>query len=288
MSASDLRHSAGKGPLRRERLLPLLWRHVSLAYYRRSARHARHVQRIGSEQSLPVAPLTDLLAVYLTDRLPARLVARLGTHGIFRLAKVLRALLSVCGALGQVGFVVLRSLFRAARALYRVFGRGGAVSPRSSPRFLRRSPAGNLNLSFGHGVTLCGYRCEADVLHCYFQRVANDVPPCEVFVHAYPERSSDAPVAADGQGRFLHLDHRPDPDVPVWPRGWVYHHEVRLAALPAGDYRIEIGLYDLHRRERLIIEENGRSSHDLGWLRVRGSRRMTPERAAHAGVTCGT
>ena len=121
-------------PLYAERLLLLLYRRISLGYYRRSRRFVQHRLLVGEQATLPVPDLVDLLAVYLSQRLPARLVARLGADGLCRVARVLHAVL-VCGEF--VVHLALRILWLLWQPIKRwrarrrsAAARGPGLSPR--------------------------------------------------------------------------------------------------------------------------------------------------------------
>jgi hypothetical protein len=91
MRSPKVRQSGGARPPYREALLPLLYRRLSFAYYSRSERYARHCARVWEQGEMPVPSLVQVLSVYLSQRLPARLVSRLGITGLRRCAKLLVA-----------------------------------------------------------------------------------------------------------------------------------------------------------------------------------------------------
>ncbi|MBU0640346.1 MAG: hypothetical protein KKB50_15895 [Planctomycetes bacterium] len=258
----------------RERLLPLLYRVISLAYYRRSERYARYREEVGSPPPLPAEPLTDLLAVYLSQRLPARWVGRLGLDGLLRCAKTLRGVLCAAGFFGLLGFWFVRGVFRTVRRLG-ALGRGAGA--RAAPEcFLKRAPVGNLNISIGQSILLRGFEYADNRLVCYFERTQPIARSCQIFVHAYPADAAALPADRIPHGQFC-KDHDPVVEIQAWPRKRVYRDETWLGDLPSGDYRLEIGLVDIATLERLPMVESERSAAELGWVRVSALDEAAPE-----------
>jgi hypothetical protein len=114
-------------PLYREHLWPLVWREASAAVYRRTERYRRHCELMGRQGVLPVPAFERRLAVYLSQRLPAALVVRLGPRGLLRAGQVLGRLLRAGAAVFVALFYVARWVRRAGRKLrsaFRVQGSG--------------------------------------------------------------------------------------------------------------------------------------------------------------------
>jgi len=106
-----------KRPPFRERLLPLLYRRISFGCYRRSERYARYRARAGAGATPPLPPIAETLAVYLSQRLPAWLVSRLGVAGLLRLAKVLAIVLALVAFSTRPAFRLLRAIWRGMRGV---------------------------------------------------------------------------------------------------------------------------------------------------------------------------
>jgi len=88
----------GRDAGRSERLLPLIWRWISLSRYRSSRAFRAHRRQVGANHVMSVPEVDDMLAVYLMERLPARRVRRLQEGGVYRRARLMRSGLSVVGA----------------------------------------------------------------------------------------------------------------------------------------------------------------------------------------------
>lgn len=263
----------------RERLLPLLYRRASARYYRRSPRFARHCARVGPEGTLPVPPLADALAVYLSQRLPPWFISRYGVAGVFRSAK------SLAGLIGATSLIA-RPFFALAKLAWRGF-RWLIHPPTAGPRFVRRAPVGNAAVTLGGRVLFRGFTYADNRLCCYFERTGPVHNASRIVVHLYPERPGVLSPEHVPLGRFC-KDHDPAQPLPTWPCGRVYRDQISLADLPPGDYRVEAGVIDVVLRECLTSEENGRPTVDLGWVRVVGTRPEAPDPAlagaAHAGA----
>ncbi|MEW6249038.1 MAG: hypothetical protein AB1716_00185 [Planctomycetota bacterium] len=90
----------------RERLLPLLYRRISLTYFQAERR------RRGLPVESPPA-LAEVLAVYLAQALPAWAVAALGPEGVLRVAREFAAVLMVAGRLAVPVLVTVRAAWHA-------------------------------------------------------------------------------------------------------------------------------------------------------------------------------
>jgi hypothetical protein len=254
-------------PPPQERLLPLLYRYASESYYRRSPRFARHRVRVGAPATLPVPPLTDRLAVHFSQRMPTWFVARYGSVGLFRAAKLL------AGALGGLGLAVKPAVF-IAKLAWRGLKRT-PHSPVADPHYVRRAPVGNTAVVLGDSVRFRGFTYGDDRLYCYFARIKSAGNPCRILVRIFPE-FPDRLLSPGKSASYFSRDHDPVHPLPAWPRGYAYCTGVSFADLPPGDYRVEIGLLDLVSNEPLLSSETGRSMIDLGWVRVAGSPPKTP------------
>jgi len=271
--------NAALRPPFRERLLPLLFRYVSRTDYRRSPRFAPHQTRVGPPATLPAPPLADLLAVYLSQRLPPWFIARYSHAGVYRSAKLLT------GLLGVLAFV-----FRPAAFLAGLTWRGlrrTTHSPAIDPCYVRRPRVGNAAVVLGDIVRFRGLACTQDRLWCYFERVRSARHPCRILVHLYPEKADLLPPDSVRNGH-ISISHTPAHALPTWPRRYAYSAEIPLADLAPGDYRVEIGVLDLALGKPLASAEDGRSMLDLGWVRVAG-RCPSPQQphtpgATHAGA----
>lgn len=256
------------GPLvwRRERLVPLIWRRLSLLQYRASERFGRHRRIVGAERALPVADFVDALTAYFVDRLPARTVARIGVDGCRRRARVVAALLRGLHA-------ALKPAWWFGRFVYRLL-RGHCWRMPAGATFHRRTPAGNIQVTLGGRVRLWGFACDGRRLVTYWQRMGTIPHPVQIFVHLYPPGTS--PTAEDAASRRLYKDHDPAVAIAGWPRGRVFEDVVELRDVAPGDYRIDIGIIDLVRRERFEVIDTGETAVSLGWIRV-------PERGEQTG-----
>ncbi len=252
-----------------EPLAALICRRISLAYYRRSECYARHRGRVGPENALPVPSFGDVLAVYLAQRLPAWAVAGLGSDGLQRLAHGC-ARVAKCGKpFALAVYVIARAGWRTLSWLRQHTPRFRRLEPAAAAAFVKGAPSAGPRVLLGGRVLLHGGTYAENRLCCYFQRCACVPHACQIFVHLHPAGVPVRQPDEAGTGAsYLYKDHDPVCPVPDWPRRRIYRDEISLADLPAGDYRVEIGLIDVVARERLICEETGRLAVDLGWVRV--------------------
>ena len=275
MSTAPTTTSARPRPPFQERLWPLLYRRLSLVYYRRSERFARHCARVGPQATQPVPPLADVLAVYLAQRLPAQLVSRLGCAGLFRSAKICAVLLTIAACCCRPLLWLAKALFRGLKWLRHPNAAGAG--------FVHHPPVGNASLVMGGCVRFCGFTYANDRLNCYFQRIRPTRNHCRVVVRAHPG-APDVQSSACRAGGSICREHDLLHPLPTWPRHGVYRDETCLADLPPGDYRMEVSLFDLTAHQCLSCDENGRTSIDLGWIRVRGTRSSALDPAAEGGA----
>lgn len=241
-----------------EPLLPLIWRHASLAQYRRSPRGRR--EQLDPAEAMPV--LSELLAVWLAERLPPRLVCRLDVGGLFRLGRLM-------GRLMTTGANAILAAGRAARWLKRLV-LAPKLAPDAAGHFIAQSPVENAQVLIGTSVLLRGYRLEPEALTCYFeatQRVANEG---QIFVHLFPELPASLPPERAAHG-CLCKDHHPAVPFTQWPRGRVIVDRTSLADVAPGYYRVCVGLVDLATVQRVPVDGQPNASIDLGWVRLGSS-----------------
>lgn len=273
-ASSSVSHSRRHRPPSRDRLLPLLFRYASAALYRRSPRFAEHRARVGDRNVLPAVPLADLLAAWMSQNLPDRLAARLGVTGLLRGARLIVALLRPVAAGGGLGLAIAGAGWRLLRWM-RNWLRFLLARPRERGCFDRRPPVGPVSVPLGGVVRLRGFRYADNRLTCWFERIRPYFNRCQIFVHLYPADGASVEGVELEHGR---ISRDRDPRVPVgrWPRRWAYREEIALEDVPPGDYRVEVGLFDVPARQRLVSEECG-SSVDLGWIRIEGAGRRNAE-----------
>lgn len=257
----------------RERLAPLLWRRLSLWMYRRSERFGRHRSRAAPNDLLPVPALVDALTVYFLDRLPARTTARIGVEGCRRRARALVSVLTFGHALVRPAWLLARGAIRLARRR----GERAAV-----PYFLRRAPIENVQVTLADRVQLCGFAFDGASIRTYWRRVTPVPHAVQIFVHLYPPGPQEMPFR--GAPQRVCKDHFPRCPLAEWPRGRVYEDVVELCDVPAGDYRVDIGMIDVVRLERFEDRLTGRTAVDLGWIRLRAPEAAASEPAQAKGV----
>ena len=112
MGNSKERHIGCEGLVTAERFLPLLFRRTTGALYRRSSRYHAYLERVEPKAALPVPAIVESLTVYLSQVLPAALVRRLGTRGLFRLARVLDRALRVIPCCVRLVYHAVRPIRR--------------------------------------------------------------------------------------------------------------------------------------------------------------------------------
>ena len=115
MSSLQPEQPGGARPPFSERLLPLLYRRLSFVYYRRSERYARYLARMGTDAVVPVPPIAEALAVYLSQRLPAWFVSHLGVGGLQRMGKLLALALAIGRFFARPALRLLRMVWRALK-----------------------------------------------------------------------------------------------------------------------------------------------------------------------------
>jgi|GEM_PF-5876773 len=122
-------------PVPPEPLLPLLFRRISFAYYRRSERYRWYVAHSPIDDIHPVPALADALLLELLSRLPARAVRALGLRSLRGLARGLAFGVRCLEIIGKYLFLSARSVYRALRRLGRWARRTRSGPATAAPPF---------------------------------------------------------------------------------------------------------------------------------------------------------
>ncbi len=129
-------------PVPTEPLLPLIFRRISFACYRRSERYRWYAAHAAPDEMLPVPDLADALMLELLARLPARTVRALRPRGVRALARTLALGIQSLECAGHGVFLAARAAFHALRRVRRLLRRtplGTPDDPRAAGTSRERS-----------------------------------------------------------------------------------------------------------------------------------------------------
>lgn len=254
-----------------ESLWALACRRLSFATYRRTARYHRQLvvapQRGMADHILPVPLLADTIAVYLSSHLPMWLVARLGHGGLCRMARIIESTGKAFVRAAKFALRPITHVFRWVRTA-RANRAAAAIRFAQEQRFIADSPAGQrLHLLLDGRVRIESAAFTPTALYLCMRAYRPVQEAIQIFAHAYPEDASVLPESRRSHGYFC-KDHNPLVEPSRWPSRKWYRDETWLGDLPAGYYRVEIGIIDRATFRKFGVSGSTRNSVDLGWIRV--------------------
>lgn len=254
-----------------ESLWSLCCRRLSFAMYRKTARYHRQLevapQRGMADHILPVPLLADTIAVYLSSHLPIWMVARLGHHGLIRVARGVERLFKTIAHFARFILTPLFSLLRWARSM-RAARHAEAHRRSVEERFLIDTPDGQaLNMLLDGRVMVGAVRATPSAIYLSLRAQRPVREAIQIFAHAYPE---DPAILSEDRREFGFFckDHNPFVEPTRWPRHTWYRDEIWLADLPSGYYRLEVGIIDCVTFRKFPLSGTTRTSIDLGWVRI--------------------
>lgn len=254
-----------------ESLWSLCCRRLSFAMYRGTTRYHRQLivapQRGLAEHVLPVPLLSNTIAVYLSSHLPVWMVARLGHGGLIRAGQLMESVAKASGSAARLVLTPLFAAFRWVRSRTSAAS-GAAAHAEHQTRFLIDAPDGQpLNMLLDARVMVSAVRFSPSAVYLSLRSRKQITAPIQIFAHAYPEDAATLPADRRSQGFFC-KDHNPYVDPSRWPRNKWYRDEIWLADLPAGYYRIEVGIIERGTFRKYPVSGTTRTSIDLGWVRI--------------------
>ena len=254
-------------PPHADSLLAILCRRLTFARYRKSPRFARvHSRTVGSTP-LPVPLIQEQLAVYLADKLPDYVVARLGPAGVTRLATGVVTALKTCGVILRVATSPLRWSTRRLRML-RAWSAARRHRSHIESAYMSRRPAEeNLSVLLDGRVLVEGFRADAGHARLWLRPVKPVTQTCQIFFHLFPENPDLLPEDRRIHG-YLCKDHFPAVEPKDWRADRSFRDDISLADIPAGFYRIEAGMVEVGTFRRFPVSGSTRDSVDLGWVRI--------------------
>lgn len=258
MNAPRPTQTDGPPCARRERLPALLYRHTVLSL----------VGRDGNEAHRAAIPATsEALAVYLSRRLPARMVNRLNLPGLLAAGRFMGG--AVALAVG-----IIRPILRAVAGVWDAHRRRADVRAarkhivQHAPGVLsRRPPMEDLSIGFDGRVRLLHVHFDGATVQSWFRRTGRVDHDCQIFVHLHPQDSRVLPPSRAEHGCFC-KDHFFALPIRCWRKSEVFRDDTSVGDLPAGHYRLVVGVIEVHSLERFAVDGSGAMSADLGWITI--------------------
>jgi hypothetical protein len=216
---------------------------------------------------LPVPLLQEQLAIYLADRLPDRLVARLGPSGITRIAAAMVSGLKVCSEISRVTLRPVKWAIRRIRML-RAWGAARRHRHHIETAYMASRPAeSNLSVLLDGRVLLEGFHADAGRARLWLRPLKPVTETCQIFFHLFPESEETLPEDRRIHG-YLCKDHFPAVEPKDWRKDRSFRDDISLADLAPGFYRVEAGIVEVGTFRRFPVSGSTRTSVDLGWIRV--------------------